>query len=141
VQKPAQINNQSRKIISNFKSDPNSIKIPNSNPELASILKSNPKPMTLSQITNTKILSLNTSKLKQFFSLKLSIEKIFIMEQSQRTIFFFFFFKKPPQKISKNKKFFTMRISKNANNKKSSWTNLHKHIKNNLQNQSFKPQR
>jgi hypothetical protein len=68
--KPTQINNQSRKIISNFKSDPESIKIPNSNLELASILKSNPKPMTLSQITNTKILSLNTSKLKQFLSLK-----------------------------------------------------------------------
>jgi hypothetical protein len=48
--KPAQINNQSRKIISNF--------------------KSNPEPMTLSQITNTKILSFNTSKLKQFLSLK-----------------------------------------------------------------------
>jgi hypothetical protein len=68
--KPTQINNQSRKIISNFKSDPKSIKIPNSNPELASILKSDPEPMTLSQITNTKILSLNTSKLKQFLSLK-----------------------------------------------------------------------
>jgi hypothetical protein len=68
--KPAQINNQSRKIISNFKSDPESIKIPISNPELASILKSNPKPMTLSQITNTKILSLNKSKPKQFLSLK-----------------------------------------------------------------------
>jgi hypothetical protein len=82
--KPTQINNQSRKIISNFKSDPESIKIPNSNPELASILKSDPKPMTLSQITNTKILSLNTSKLKQFLSLKMSIEQIFTMEQSQR---------------------------------------------------------
>ena len=40
-----------------------------------------------------------------------------------------------------------MRISKNANNKKnlhgkaSPWTKLHKHIKNNLQNQSFKPQK
>jgi flagellar biosynthesis protein FliP len=83
--KLAQINNQSRKIISNFKSDPKSIKIPNSNPELASILKSNPKPMTLSQITNTKILSLNTSKLKQFLSLKMSIEQIFTMEKSERT--------------------------------------------------------
>jgi hypothetical protein len=69
-EKPTQINNQSRKIISNFKFDPESIKIPSSNPELASILKSNPEPMTLSQITNTKILSLNMSKLKQFLSLK-----------------------------------------------------------------------
>jgi hypothetical protein len=68
--KPAQINNQSRKIISNFKSNPESIKISNSNPELASMLKSDPEPKTLSQITNTKILSLNTSKLKQFLSLK-----------------------------------------------------------------------
>jgi hypothetical protein len=140
---PARINNQSRKIISNFKSDPKSIKIPSSNLELASILKSNPKPMTLSQITNTKILSLNTSKLKQFLSLKMSIEQIFRMEKSQTTKFQK---KKNIKKISKNKKFFTMRISKNANNKKnlhgktSSWTNLHKHFKNNLQNQSFKPQ-
>jgi hypothetical protein len=85
--KPAQINNQSRKIISNFKSDPESIKIPSSNLELASILKSNPKPMTLIQITNTKILSLNKSKLKQFLSLKMSIEQIFTMEKSQRTKF------------------------------------------------------
>jgi hypothetical protein len=84
---PAHINNQSRKIISNFKSDPKSIKIPSSNLELASILKSNPKPMTLSQITNTKILSLNTSKLKQFLSLKMSIEQIFRMEKSQTTKF------------------------------------------------------
>jgi hypothetical protein len=59
--KSAQINDQSRQIISNFKSDPESIKIPISNPKLASILKSNPKPLTLSQITNTKILRLNTS--------------------------------------------------------------------------------
>jgi hypothetical protein len=76
--------------------------------------------MTLSQITNTKILSHNTSKLKQFLSLKMSIAKIFIMEQSQRT----FKKKKTPLKISKNKKFFTMRISKNANNKKYSWKNF-----------------
>jgi hypothetical protein len=67
---PKSKNNQSRKIISKFQSDPESIKIPISNPELASILKSNPKPMTLSQITNTKILSLNKSKPKQFLSLK-----------------------------------------------------------------------
>jgi hypothetical protein len=39
----AQINNQSSKIISNFKSDPESIKIPSSNLELASILKSDPE--------------------------------------------------------------------------------------------------
>jgi hypothetical protein len=101
---PTQINNQSRKIIPNFKSDPELIKIPNSNPELASILKSNPKPMTLSQITNTKILSLNTSKLKQFVSLKVSIEQIFIMEQSQRT------------KKKKKKKISTKKISKNKRN-------------------------
>jgi hypothetical protein len=69
-EKPTQINNQSQKIISNFKSDPESIKIPSSNPELASILKFDPEPMTLSQITNTKILSLNKSKPKQFLSLK-----------------------------------------------------------------------
>jgi CRISPR/Cas system-associated endonuclease Cas3-HD len=69
-EKPTQINNQSRKIISNFKSDPESIKIPSSNPELASILKSDHEPMILSQITNTKILSLNKSKPKQFLSLK-----------------------------------------------------------------------
>jgi hypothetical protein len=119
---PTQINNQSRKIISNFKSDPQSIKIPSSNLELASILKSNPKPMTLSQITNTKILSLNTSKLKQFLSLKMSIEQIFTMEKSQRTKFQKKL--KKLKKISKNKKFFTMRISKNANNKKSSWKNF-----------------
>jgi hypothetical protein len=68
--KLAQINNQSRKIISNFKSNLESIKIPSSNLELASILKSNPKPMTLSQTTNTKILSLNRSKLTQFLSFK-----------------------------------------------------------------------
>jgi hypothetical protein len=68
--KQTQINNQSRKIISNFKSNPESIKIPSSNPELVSILKSDPEPMTLCQITNAKILSLNTSKLKQFLSLK-----------------------------------------------------------------------
>ena len=43
--------------------------------------------MTLSQITNTKILSLNTTKLKQFLSLKMSIEQIFTMEKSQRTKF------------------------------------------------------
>ena len=47
-------------------------------------LKSDLKPMILSQITNTKILSLNTSKLKQFLSLKLHIEQIFIMEQFQK---------------------------------------------------------
>jgi hypothetical protein len=29
---------------------------------------------------------------------------------------------------------------KNLHGKTSSWTNLHKHFKNNLQNQSFKPQ-
>ena len=46
--------------------DPESIKIPNSESKLASILKSDPEPMTVSQIINTKILSLNTSKLKQF---------------------------------------------------------------------------
>jgi hypothetical protein len=85
--KSAQINNQSQKNISNFKFDPKSIKIPSSNLELASILKSNPMPMTLSQITNTKILSLNTSKLKQFLSLKMSIEQIFTIEKSQRTKF------------------------------------------------------
>jgi hypothetical protein len=85
--RPTQINNQSRKIISNFKSDPESIKIPSSNLELASILKSNPKPMTLIQITNTKILSLNTRKLKQFLSPKMSIEQIFTMEKSQGTKF------------------------------------------------------
>jgi hypothetical protein len=68
--KQAHINDQSRQIISNLKSDLESFKIPNSNPELASILKFSPKPMTPSQITNTKILSLIMSKLKQFLSLK-----------------------------------------------------------------------
>jgi hypothetical protein len=76
--KPAQINNQSQKIISNFKFDPESIKIQSSNLELASILKSNPKPMTLSQRTITKILSLNMSKFKQFLSLKMSKFKQFL---------------------------------------------------------------
>jgi hypothetical protein len=84
------------------------------------MLKSNPKPMTLSQITNTKILSLNTSKLKQFLSLKMSIEQIFTMEKSQRTKFQKKKKKKTLtlKKISKNKKFFTMRISTNHLNKK-----------------------
>ena len=54
--------------------------------------------------------------------------------------------KKNIKKISKNKKFFTMRISTNHLNKNiheqtSPWTKLHKHIKKNLQNQSLKPQR
>ena len=71
-------------IISNLKYDPESIKIPNSNPKLASVLISDTNPIILSQITNTKILSLNTSKLKQFLSLKVSIEQIFTMEQSQK---------------------------------------------------------
>jgi hypothetical protein len=115
-EKPTQIDNQSRKIISNFKSDPESIKIPSSNPELASILKSDSKPMTLSQITKTKILSLTTSKLKPFLSLKMSIEQIFTMEKSQGTKFQKK--KKTLKKISKNKKFFTMRISTNHLNKK-----------------------
>jgi hypothetical protein len=101
--------------MSNFKSNLESIKIPNSNPELASILKFDPNPMTLSQITNTKILSLNTSKLKQFLSLKLSIEQIFTMEQSQRKNF---------KNKNLHEKIFTMRISKNANIKKYSWKNF-----------------
>ena len=119
--KLAQINNQSRKIISNFKSNLESIKIPKSNPELASISKSNPKPMIPSQITNIKILSLNTSKLKQFLSFKDEQENLCNGTISKNKISKK---KKPPRKICKNKKFFTMRISKNANNKKSSWKNF-----------------
>ena len=57
--------------------------------------------MTLSQITNTKILNLNMSKLKQFLSLKMSIEQIFTMEQFQRKNFKK---KNHHEKISKNKK-------------------------------------
>jgi CRISPR/Cas system-associated endonuclease Cas3-HD len=104
-------------------------------------LKSDPEPMTLSQITNIKILSLNTSKLKQFLSLKdeqlnKSSQWNNLKEKTSKK-------KKTSMKKSLRIKIFTMRISKNANNKKnlhgkaSPWIKLHKHIKNNLQNQSF----
>ena len=92
--KPTHINNQSWQIISNFKSDPESIKIPNSESKLASILKSDPEPMIVSQIINTKILSLNMSKLKQFLSLK--DEQLNKSSQWKK--------KKTPWKISQNKK-------------------------------------
>ena len=45
----AQIENPGQQIILNFKSDPESINIPNSNPKLASTSKSNPKPKVPNQ--------------------------------------------------------------------------------------------
>ena len=47
--KLAQINSQSWQIISNIKSDPESFKILNSNPKLASTSKSDPKPKVPNQ--------------------------------------------------------------------------------------------
>jgi hypothetical protein len=96
-------------------------------------LKSDPEPMTLSQITNTKILSLNTSKLKQFLSLKdeqlnKSSQWNNLKEKISK--------KNLHEKIFKNKKSSQLESpkmvtikKKNLHGKASPWTKLHKHIK------------